>query len=297
MTFKKQYLHFLQKLQTIYSPNEANIITDWVFERFAKLKRSDIITSPDKELGSETVKQLINALSELLKHKPIQQVTGEAYFYKMKFIVNENVLIPRPETEELVELVIKEAQRHKGKEIEYPEYLQPPTSDFLHILDIGTGSGCIPVTLKKHLPDAVITSIDISAKALQIAGENAKNHAVDVLFLKMDFLNENEWGKFPLFDLIISNPPYIPISEKDKLDKNVVDYEPHTALFVQDNSPLIFYEKIASFGKTNLKENGRIFVETHEDFAEQTAVIFSSHYNSVEIKKDIFGRERFVIAE
>ena len=303
MTNKALYQKFLHQLKNIYSVNETDIITGWIFEKFACLKKKDILIYPDQHLPDETVLNLHIVLNKLLQHIPVQQILGEAWFYKMRFEINEHVLIPRPETEELVEMVIKEAKRHKGTKAEGQgghEQIRSEaadhTSNIIHILDIGSGSGCIPVVVKKHVSVAVTTSIDISEEAIKIAKKNAISNDVDVQFLQIDFLNENKWEELLTYDIIVSNPPYIPIKEKEKLDKNVVDFEPHLALFVPDHSPLIFYEKIALFAKTHLNEAGKIFVETHEDYAKQTATVFSAAFANVNIVKDIFGKERFVIA-
>lgn len=280
MFIKVAYRNFLVELQKTYSLNEAKVITDWVFERTASMKRNDILKYPEKEITSIMADAIQNKLQQLLQHKPIQYVLGEAWFYHFKLKVNEHVLIPRPETEELVEQLIKD---RKSK-------LTDPS-----ILDIGTGSGCIPIAIKKNLPAAIITAIDISENALSLASENAALHHAHIQFTRLDFLDESQWTNLPMFDIIISNPPYIPIREKDKLAKNVTDYEPHLALFVPNKSPLIFYEKIAAFGKTNLLHNGRIYLETHEDYAAEVAAIFKPHYESVNVMKDMQGKERMVI--
>ena len=163
-------------------------------------------------------------------------------------------------------------------------------------MDIGTGSGCIAIAVKKNIPAAMITAIDVSEGALLVAKENATTQQTDIGFLQVDFLDEAQWNTLPKFDIIISNPPYIPINEKEKLDINVTAFEPHQALFVPDNSPLLFYEKIATFGKTHLSRGGKIFMETHEDYAKETASLFKQHYKEVTIQKDIFDKERMVIA-
>jgi release factor glutamine methyltransferase len=219
----------------------------------------------------------------LLQHKPVQYVLGEAWFYNMKLKVNEQVLIPRPETEELVQLVLTHVAANQ---------VAAPT-----ILDIGTGSGCIAIALMKNIPAAIVTAIDVSGEALLVAKENAIDQDTTIQFFQTDFLNEAQWPVLPTFDIIISNPPYIPINEKEKLDINVTAFEPHHALFVPDNAPLLFYEKIATFGKTHLNPGGKIFMETHEDYAQETADLFSPFYSEVAIKKDIFGKERMVVAE
>ena len=282
MTIKKQYHFFLQQLKAIYSQSEATVITDWVFESIAGLQRFDIVKDPQQLLTNSIAEQLQTALADLLLHKPMQYVTGEAWFYNLKLFVNEHVLIPRPETEELVQLVLDSSVARSNP---------LPT-----ILDIGTGSGCIALAIKKNLPAADVTAIDVSKQALYIASINAATYDADIIFLKVDFLDESEWESLPMFDIIISNPPYIPINEKANLDTNVTAYEPHQALFVPDNAPLLFYEKIATFGIKHLNPNGQIFMETHEDFAKETAALFSENYKTVLIKKDLFGKERMVIA-
>jgi release factor glutamine methyltransferase len=281
MTISRQYRNFLQQLQTIFSLNEATVITDWVFESLAGIERFEVIKNPGRLFSDAVAEKLNNALSALLQHTPVQYVLGEAWFYKMKLKVNEHVLIPRPETEELVQLVLDQALL---------------THTTPSILDIGTGSGCIAIAIKKHMPVASLTAIDVSMDALEIAKGNAAAQQTDIDFLAVDFLDENQWDHLPKFDYIVSNPPYIPLNEKDKLDINVTAFEPHQALFVPDNLPLLFYEKIAAFGKTNLNPNGTIFMETHEDFAKETAALFARNYKTVLIKKDLFGKERMVTA-
>lgn len=280
MMIKEAYRNFLVKLQQVYSLGEATSITDWVFEKTVSLKRADIIKNPDKLITAAADKILQQKLQELMLHKPVQYVLGEAWFYNMKLKVNEHVLIPRPETEELVEQLIKD---RKSK-------LTDPA-----ILDIGTGSGCIPIAIKKNLPAAIITSIDVSERALNLAKENAALYNMAVSFKKLDFLDESTWPSLPLFDIIISNPPYIPVNEKERLNKNVAEFEPQLALFVPADSALLFYEKIAAFGKTNLLPQGKIYLETHEDYANDVAALFRNYYETVVVKKDLYGKERMVL--
>jgi len=280
MMIKDLYRNFLVQLQKIYSLSEATAITEWVFEKMASLKRSDILKNPEKKITPIADKLIRDTLEELLSHKPVQYVLGEAWFYRMKFKVNAHVLIPRPETEELVEQLIADRKSR----------LTDPA-----ILDIGTGSGCIPIAIKKSLPASKLTALDVSKDALALAKENAALHNAHINFIEIDFLDESNWPALPLFDIIISNPPYIPTHEKEKLAKNVTDFEPHLALFVPDRSPLIFYEKIAEFGRDHLLPNGKIYLETHEDLAKETAALFRPHYQTVMIKKDMYGKERMVI--
>jgi release factor glutamine methyltransferase len=280
MMLKDLYRNFLVQLQKIYSLSEATAITDWVFEKMASLKRTDILKNPEKKISPAANELIQNTLKALLLHKPVQYILGEAWFYHMKLKVNEQVLIPRPETEELVDQLITD---RKSK-------LTDPAR-----LDIGTGSGCIPIAIKKNLPASRLTAIDISKGALDLAAENAALHNAHIQFTELDFLDETNWPGLGLFDIIISNPPYIPINEKEKLDKNVTAFEPHLALFVRDKSPLIFYEKIAAFGRDHLLPNGKIYLETHEDYAKETAALFRSNYQTVMIKKDMYGKERMII--
>lgn len=280
MMIKELYRNFLVKLQQIYSLGEATSITNWVFEKMVSLKRSDIIKSPGKIITPVAHELIENTLQQLLQHKPVQYVLGEAWFYHIKVKVNEHVLIPRPETEELVDQLIKD---RKSK-------LTDPA-----ILDIGTGSGCIPIAIKKNLPASILTAIDISEKALAVAIENAVLHNTHINFKLIDFLDERHWYTLPMFDIIISNPPYIPANEKEKLSKNVTLYEPHIALFVPNKTPLIFYEKIAAFGLTNLRPSGKIYLETHEEHANEVAALFRKDYQTVMIKKDMYGKERMIL--
>jgi release factor glutamine methyltransferase len=281
MTWSEYYRYYLQQLQHIYNAEEASIITALVFENKAGLKRLDIVKSPNEVVKSQQKEELDAALHSLLQHMPVQHITGQAWFYNLNFAVNKHVLIPRPETEELVQWIINEHAAQK---------------EHFSILDIGSGSGCIAVALKKNLSQASVTSLDMSKDALAVAKQNAiaNNTAVD--FLQLDFLNTGEWQRLPVFDIIVSNPPYIPLQEKEKLDRNVTAYEPHHALFVPDNNLLVFYTAIAAFAAAHLKTQGKIYVEVHEDYAKETAAVFATHFSQVIIKKDINGKERMVMA-
>jgi release factor glutamine methyltransferase len=280
MTGKELYQDLLMQLQEIYSAGEASVIADRVFESFAGIKRIDLLKDPGRQLNDAVIQQLNTALQQLMKHRPLQYVLGEAWFYHLRFKVDERVLVPRPETEELVERLLAD----NGS-------LTPAPS----ILDIGTGSGCIPISIKKNMPGAMLTAIDLSEAALQVARENAASHQTAVNFMQMDFLDEQQWYCLPLSDIIISNPPYIPETEKTKLDKNVVAHEPHLALFVPDSDPLLFYKKIAAFAKVRLKRGGKIYVELHADLAQATAMIFRWGFTTVDIHKDMHGNERMLV--
>ena len=284
MTTEKTYTHFVNSLKTIYEEREAVNIADWVFENVTGLKKWERRLNKKNELSENDFIHLQNHLEQLLEHKPVQYILQEAWFYKMKFFVNENVLIPRPETEELVEWIINDQKTAAN------------SSEAINIIDIGTGSGCIAISLKKEIQYANISAMDASEKALAVAKKNAADLKAEVDFLQFDFLNENEWPDLYKFDVIVSNPPYIPNKEKELLAKNVTEYEPILALFVEDNDPYIFYKKIAEFSKTHLNSGGNIYVEVHENFAGDITSVFEGAGFISEIKKDIYGKERMIKA-
>lgn len=226
-------------------------------------------------LSSEQELQFREYTKDLLRKRPVQYVLGEAWFAGMKFFVNEHVLIPRPETEELVEWI------NKGDTI----------------LDIGTGSGCIPVALKKKYPDTLVYACDISEGALQVAQANANTNNTAIGFIHCDVLNKNEWHKLPEADIIVSNPPYIPLDEKASMHENVLEFEPHLALFVSNEDPLIFYKAIADLAKSKLKRNGVIYFEIHEDLGSSVQhLLESKNFRHVELKKDLQGKDRMIRA-
>ncbi len=300
------YALMKEKLLAIYSSGEAETICHWTFEHFLGLSKMEIRLNAAKDLTAEQYNQLSGALKALLQHQPVQYVLGEAWFLGMKFIVDESVLIPRPETEELVAEIINKECGIKNEELRITNYelrdYENKSAPFniqhstFNILDIGTGSGCIPISLKKKMPDAAITSIDISSQALSIAQQNATHLNTEINFIELDFLDENNWTQLDNYNIIVSNPPYIPINEKALLDKNVTDWEPSLALFVGDNDPLIFYRKIALFAKTHLNKNGQIFLEIHQDYAAQTKALFDEQGFTTVLKKDINGNDRMMKA-
>lgn len=279
MTAADAYNEAAVSLESIYDKHEASNIADWVLEYLTGKKRWER-KMDSNELTTEQIQQFKKYLQELSLHKPVQYVLGEAWFCGMRFIVDENVLIPRPETEELVQAI----------------YDDQKSKPHLSILEIGTGSGCIPIALKKKLPQADVSSVDISEGALQIAKKNAAANQATIKFECVDFLNRQSWPAFKNFDVIVSNPPYIPVNEKEKLDKNVVEHEPSVALFVPDNEALIFYEAIESFGQNHLNPEGMIYMEAHEDFAREVQHYFSSHGWEASVLKDIYGKDRMVTA-
>jgi len=277
--------YICDKLSPIYKKNEAKSLSQWIIESIFGIKPHEISLCKDKEISPNERQRIEDILLRLLNHEPIQYILGETEFFGMSFSVNPDVLIPRPETEELVEWIIRE----HGEKTTYP----------LQILDIGTGSGCIAVSLAKHLPDANVYAIDISEQALETAKHNASINNVCVLFIRQDIFKPISSDIFPKkWDIIVSNPPYISVSEQKNMEKNVLEYEPHTALFVSDKTPLIFYEQIAEFGKKHLNENGAIYVETSALYGQKTAEMFCSQgYQHVDLRKDISGRDRMIKAE
>ncbi len=280
MTIGENYKQYMETLLSFHSKGEAMAIADMIFEHYFKLSKSAILQHTNMQVAAAKQVALQQALAELNRHVPAQHITGEAWFYNLKLAVSNAVLIPRPETEELVQQVIHFLKISPSKKI----------------LDIGTGSGCIPIAIKKNIPDAAITSIDVSAAALRIAIQNAKTHKADIQFMKLDFLKEQNWNLLDKFDVIVSNPPYIPENERSKLDKNVVLHEPHLALFVPENNALLFYKKIALFAQKKLLPAGKIFVETHQLFAEETKKIFTENNFEASILKDINGNNRMLTA-
>ena len=279
MTIKQIYIEFIKELNVLHNEGEAVAITNIIFEHFAKLTSSHIAINGEIEIENQILIKLQESLMKLKENVPVQYITGHAWFYNLIFEVNNAVLIPRSETEELVLEAINFLKENEGKKV----------------LDVGTGSGCIPISIKKNIANALVTSVDISEAAISVAKKNAANNNVEINFLQIDFLDEENYTDLAEFDLIISNPPYIPEKEKTILDKNVVDFEPHLALFVPDNDHLIFYRKIVVFAETHLQINGRILLEIHEDFATETASLFLAEKYIVEIKKDMQDKDRMLI--
>lgn len=288
MTLQQAYEFLVDQLQTIYDKNEAAAITELVLEKLSGLNRKQRADAVNLLLDDEA--KLKEMTTELLQHRPVQYVLNEAWFYDLKFEVNESVLIPRPETEELVDWVLKDVKSQKLK-VKSDNNLPAFT-----ILDIGTGSGCIPITIKKKLPDADVSAIDVSSEALQTATTNAKLNEVEVKFQTVDFLNEDNWKQLGNYDFIVSNPPYIKSSEADTIHKNVLEHEPHTALFVPDEDALLFYRKIADFALQHLNKNGAVFVEINQLLGKETAALFEQKGFNVELKKDMSGNERMIKA-
>jgi release factor glutamine methyltransferase len=277
MTIKAIQQKYFEELGKIYTKGEVNAITNIVLEEILSIKRNETIANGDIEIKNNIVTILETYLQRLSLHEPVQYVIGSTWFYNLKFKVNNAVLIPRPETEELVFEAIQFLKNNTGKKV----------------VDIGTGSGCIATSIKKNIADAEVSAIDVSEAALVVAKENAIANNCNIDFYCLDFLSENNYEKLGQYDLIISNPPYIPNSEM--LEQNVTDFEPHTALFVPVNDVLIFYKKILLFAETHLAKNGKIMLEVHENLAKECAALFTEKNYEVAIKLDMQGKERMLI--
>ena len=265
--------YFRKELSAVSDERE---ITSWYYISMQYLlvyNRSDCIINSNQVLNKSQLIKIKQIVAELKTHKPIQYILGKTEFYGLKIMVNEHTLIPRPETEQLVDWILKE--------------------NFVTALDIGTGSGCIPIALAKNT-DAKVLAIDVSEDALLIAEENAKNNEVEIDFIHQDILQTNSLQKV---DLIVSNPPYVLESEKEKMQENVLDYEPELALFVEDKNPLIFYKKIASLAFNFLNENGKLFFEINAKFGKETIEMLADiGFVNIELKKDMNDKDRMIKA-
>lgn len=281
MTIQEATAYITDRLITICEKSEAAAIGDRVIEHLTGIKKTQRISHRDSVLTNEQLSLLESYLPRLLAHEPLQYVLNEAWFCGLKFYVDNHVLIPRPETEELVEWIITHCKFPIGQ---------------LKILDIGSGSGCIPVALKRRLGKAEVWSCDVSREALKVAGRNADELGVKIAFRELDFLSKEQRDQLPRFDIIVSNPPYIPERDKPGIQPNVLNYEPAAALFVPDNDPLVFYRAIAEFGKDHLNGDGAIYTEIHEDQGPAAAGLFHAYNYRVELKKDMQEKERMLKA-
>ena len=278
--------HYASELEKIYGSDEANALIMILLEHYFGIDRVKIAMEPKLRLSESELLTLHFAVKELLKNKPIQYVLGETEFCGMRFFVEEGVLIPRPETEEMVEMIVSSVGTRRSTSVPHS------------ILDIGTGSGCIAISLAKLLKDSVVTAVDVSGKALEIAKKNAAAIDVDVRFVLDDILNpQNPELIDNQYDIIVSNPPYVCESEKSEMRANVLDYEPSSALFVSDNDPLIFYRKILEFAHKTLKPSGEIWFEINEKFGNDMKILcFEKGFKNVKIIKDFRGKERILKA-
>jgi release factor glutamine methyltransferase len=324
MTLLELKNKFLADLTSLYPKEEVLSFYSLLLEFKLGLSKVDLALNPNQVIELNNLNYFFDALKDLQAEKPIQYIIGETEFYGLPFKVNEDVLIPRPETEELVEWVLKEKRQETEDGRQETGDKKKQTSEFkllsskldnqqsaLNIVDIGTGSGCIAISLAKHLPNATVFALDISAKALQIAKQNATLNMVNVRFIEHDILNSElvseslkkeesviqSVAKNLKFDIIVSNPPYVRHLEKQEMTANVLQNEPHLALFVENENPLLFYDKIADFAKNNLTKNGELYFEINQFLGKETlALLQNKGFTNIELKKDVFGNDRMVKA-
>ncbi|MEH3115301.1 peptide chain release factor N(5)-glutamine methyltransferase [Pedobacter terrae] len=279
--------HYALELEPLYDSNEAKTLFSIAAEKVLTISSGKLIIQKDLDISFVDTQKLLSILNDLKIGKPIQHILAEAHFYGLIFKVNENVLIPRPETEELVEWIISVC----SKQLSVNSLASPKT---LSILDIGTGSGCIPITLKKHLPNAKVSALDISPEAIAIARHNAIQIGVEIHFMEADILTFRSKEKF---DIIISNPPYIRDLEKADMHNNVLLHEPHLALFVSDENPLLFYKAIADFARLNLNPTGQIYFEINEHLGKETIeMLVDKGFTNIRLRQDMQGKDRMVRA-
>ena len=289
----KQYRnYFNETLKTIYPITEIDSFFFLLLEEYLGFRRVDIVLKSDFKITQETLNLLQSATKQLEQEIPLQYIIGKTEFYGLPFVVNKHVLIPRPETEELVACVVSESSRFKTFNTSTK---QTTDKKQLKILDIGTGSGCIPISLKKQLPFAKISAIDISKEALTVAKKNAVLNNVDIHFILQDILKTVALDQH--YDIIISNPPYVRELEKKELKNNVLKNEPHVALFVENDNPLIFYAKIAELAKNYLNKNGLLFFEINQYLGTETIdLVNKKGLKNIQLKKDMFGNDRIIVA-
>ncbi len=281
MLFKTYKSIFQEALIPLYDEKEIESFFFLVLEEFHNTKRIDLALHPEMEMNETDFNKWENVVADLKKHKPIQYILGVTEFYGLQFLVNENTLIPRPETEELVELIINEEGRGKKEE------------GRIRILDIGTGSGCIAISLAKNISNAEVFAIDVSEKALVTSKLNAEINKVNVTLIQKNILEVSDLEQ--QFHIIVSNPPYVRMLEKTAINPNVLEYEPHLALFVDDNDALLFYRKIAQLAKKNLVVNGQLYFEINQYLGKETVELLENiGFRNVTLHKDIYGNDRMI---
>lgn len=280
--------YFKITLKKLYPASEIDTFLFLLLEEYLNFKRIDIVLKSNFNISSEVLTLLKSSTKLLQQEIPIQYIIGKTEFYGFPFILNEHVLIPRPETEELVTFILDKVSKLES-------YHTIKKENTIKILDIGTGSGCIPIALKKSLPLAEISALEKSNKALLIAKKNTHLNKVDINLIQQDILKTTQLNN--TYDIIVSNPPYVRESEKKEIKNNVLNNEPHMALFVEDNNPLIFFDKIAELAKNHLTKNGLLFFEINQYLGKETVNLLRlKGFNTIELKKDIFGHDRVIIA-
>jgi len=267
-----------EDLSPLYSREEIKSFTSLMFEHLLGLSRLKVHLRRHEQIPDAKLTEFKEIVSRLKNYEPLQYILGETEFYGLRLKVNPEVLIPRPETEELVDWILRD----------FPD-------SRLNIVDIGTGSGCIPIAIAKNRPEFVVEGWDISEKALDIARENATENCVGVKFALVDILNWRNYPMIKMYDLIISNPPYVTKAEQSSMLKNITDYEPHVALFVPNNDPLIFYREIADFAASHLNPGGRLYFEINEKYGEYLLILLKDmFFCNIQLRKDINGRDRMI---
>lgn len=291
MLLREYKTYFTTQLQPLFDDMEIESFFFIALEYLHQLKRVDLALQPNFSINETQLEKWNVILQDLKKEKPIQYIIGETEFYGLRFFVDENTLIPRPETEELVDWIIKSQEKVRNEKVE------------LSILDIGTGTGCIPISLKKNISYAIVFAIDVSEGALAIAKKNAIENKVEVNFIKTDILKISDLQNFPTsnfqfptqLDIIVSNPPYVRNLEKQEIKKNVLEYEPHLALFVEDDDALLFYRKIAELAQKNLSINGKLFFEINQYLGNETVRLLEDlGFQNIQLKKDFYGNDRMI---
>jgi release factor glutamine methyltransferase len=276
------FFYIKEQLRDYYPESEIKSFYYLIMESACRLDKQSVLSGKDTQISPDEKLVVEKMIEDLKTFRPIQYILGETEFYGLKFKVNEQVLIPRPETEELVERVLDECKARGAR---------------YRVLDVGTGSGCIAVALAKFLPEAEMHASDISEKALEVASENARNNRVNVSFVRHDIFGDwpENWPE--QFDVIISNPPYVTPEEKKSMSKNVSDYEPHQALFTPQGKPLFFYERIADIALNRLKVNGNLYFETSAVYGKEAAnMLRAKGFKNVRLFRDISGKERILAA-
>jgi len=277
MLLKDYRTIFTQELASLYDEYETESFFYIILEDFHNMKRVDLALNPTFELTPELLQQWENVVAQLKEHRPIQYILGETEFFGLPFYVNEHTLIPRQETEELVDWIIKNQDNQKP----------------IKIIDIGTGTGCIAISLAKNLPQAKVYAMDVSENALTVAKKNAERNNADIIFLHQSILETDDLNQS--FDIIVSNPPYVRILEKVEIKKNVLDFEPHLALFVEDNDALVFYRKITELATQSLSENGQLYFEINQYLGKEMIWLLEKYsFKNIELRKDIYGNDRMV---
>lgn len=284
MTFREAEQIYIKTLSTLYDKQEAASLAWLSISHVCKLKRYEYLNLKDTEIPADQYESLLKILKEIKTGVPLQYVIGETEFYGLNFKVNPSVLIPRPETEELVEWILSDTRKSKI------------SLEGLKIIDIGTGSGCIPISLKFHLPEAQVYALDVSPAALDVSKQNAALNATKIHFIQDDIVNPiNRELREEKFGIIVSNPPYVTEAEKQQMLPNVLDYEPHLALFVPNEDPLIFYKAVADFTIKHSDTNVSLYLEINENLGEETVQLLKQMgFKNIELRQDLSGKDRMI---